>query len=110
MKDAISILTVFKTVSLEHRATVNGARSNASLLFAETEAESTPTAINSTFGQSLGMQHAIKSIQGLLQHHQRELVLRLNEDVGLLTITVLDQECRQVIRHIPSEQALKLIA
>ncbi|MBV5311432.1 flagellar protein FlaG [Chromatium okenii] len=108
MNDAISILTVFKTVSLEHRAITNAALFNASHSF--TEAETTPVTINSTFGQSFGMQQAIKSIQGLLQNHQRELVLRLNEDVGLITITVVDQERQQIIREIPSEQALKLIA
>jgi len=108
MNDAISILTVFKTVSLEHRATTNAGLCNASHSCAETE--TTPMTINSAFGQSFGMQKAIKSIQGLLQNHQRKLVLRLNEDVGLVTITVLDQERQQIIREIPSEQALKLIA
>ncbi|MBK1693236.1 hypothetical protein CKO09_00570 [Chromatium weissei] len=107
MNDAISTLTVFKTVSLKHQATVNAERNNASHSFTETE--TTPPSINSAFGQAFGMQKAIKSIQGLLQNHQRKLVLQLNEDIGLISITVLDQERQQIIREIPSEQALKLI-
>lgn len=56
------------------------------------------------------LKQAVESINSLLQNQRRALEFSLDEETGHVVITVMDIERNEVIRQIPSELALKLIA
>lgn len=56
------------------------------------------------------LQQAVESINDFLQANRRALEFSLDDQTGRMVITVMDAERQEVIRQIPPEQALKLIA
>jgi flagellar protein FlaG len=51
---------------------------------------------------------AVSKLNDFVQNIQRDLQFSLDEDSGEMVVKVIDSKSRQVIRQIPSEEALKL--
>lgn len=56
------------------------------------------------------LKQAVESINGFLQNQKRALEFSVDDETGHVVITVMDVERKEVIRQIPSELALKLMA
>jgi flagellar protein FlaG len=56
------------------------------------------------------LKQAVESMNSFLQDQKRALEFSVDEETGHVVISVMDVERKEVIRQIPSEQALKLMA
>ncbi|WP_052315102.1 flagellar protein FlaG [Thiocystis violascens] len=56
------------------------------------------------------LKQAVESINGFLQNQKRALEFSVDDETGHVVITVMDVDRKEVIRQIPSELALKLMA
>ncbi|WP_286975922.1 flagellar protein FlaG [Pseudomonas sp.] len=63
-------------------------------------------AVSTIDGQSV--ERAASSIQGFVQNIQRDLNFELDDSSGRVVVKVIDTYSGDVIRQIPSEDALKL--
>jgi flagellar protein FlaG len=59
--------------------------------------------------RTTALQHAVESINDLLQNQQRTLEFSVDDETGQVVVRVMDAERKDVIRQIPSELALKLM-
>lgn len=60
--------------------------------------------------QPMDLEKAVESINDYLQANQRALEFSLDDDSGVVVVKVMDAERKEVIRQIPPEQVLKLMA
>jgi len=57
-----------------------------------------------------GISQVVESINSFLQDDKRALEFSVDEETGRIVISVMDADRKEVIRQIPSEMALKILA
>ena len=96
-----SMPTLRLAASAEKSATVAGEQENT---------QQGVQAVSAAEGESARAQveDAVSTIQGFVQSVRRNLDFQLDDSTGRVVVKVTDSESGDVIRQIPSEEALKL--
>ncbi|NKN34700.1 flagellar protein FlaG [Marichromatium bheemlicum] len=76
----------------------------------QTEAQRPPAEGDEQKSSTLMLEQVVESINDYLQANHRALEFSLDDGSGEVVVTVMDAERKEVIRQIPPEHALKLMA
>jgi flagellar protein FlaG len=75
---------------------------------AKTEARGVPAAVSAAEKNQKDLDQAVDKLNDFVQNLQRDLQFSIDEKSGEMVVKVIDTASQQVIRQIPSEDALKL--